>query len=162
MDLEFLSPLVSVTRLLVDLTLGIHTAILTEVASLLTHLQHLPRLRNLHVTTPHYLPEEMRLQMPLATSIMLPELTCFRFVGESTQVEWLVAGLETRPLRELHISATDQDLRGIPHKFDIPYLSKFIHVTGIVFLAARLMFSGPRFMTSFFTHPHSIDVPPSK
>jgi hypothetical protein len=161
-DLKSLPPLLSVTRLLVDLALGLRTAISMEGASLLSHLQHMPRLRSLHVTTLHYFYEEMRLQMPLTTSTMLPELTCFRFVGESSQVEWLVAGLDTPPLRELHISITDQDLRRIPHTFDIPYLAKFIHVSEIVFLAARLTFSGPRLTTSLFTRPNSIDVPPSK
>ena len=158
-DPTSISQLLSITRSLVDLSLYIHSVFSTEGASLLTHLQHMPRLRNLKVTTSLYFSEEA----PPTTPIMLPELTCLHFVGESTQVEWFVAGLDTPPLQELHISTTDPSIVGnIPHTFDIPYLSKFIRVTGIVFLAARLTFSGPRLTTSLFTHPHSIDVPPSK
>jgi hypothetical protein len=155
LDFTSLSPLLSVTKSLVDLTLHIYTVFSTEGASLLTHMPH---LRNLLVTTQFYFSEEM----PSTTSSLLPELTCLHFSGESTQVEWFVAELDTPSLREFHISANDPVFGNISHTFDVPYLSKFIHVTGIVFLAARLTISGPRLTTSLFVHPHSIDDLPSK
>jgi hypothetical protein len=153
--------LLSVTRTLVDLTLLVSSVFYqTNGASLLTHLQHMPHLRNLQMTTFATL-SSIEEKPPIIT-VLLAELTCFHFFGDCAQTEWFVAGFDTPSLREFHITAVDLDARGISHTFDIPYLSKFIRVTGVVFLAARLTISGPSLTTSLFTHPHSIDDPPSK
>jgi hypothetical protein len=146
----------SVTRSLVDLTLDIDKVFLMKGASLLTHLQHMPHLRNLRVSSrfSSYRSEEEL--PPTTTSILLPELTCFRFVGELTQVEWFVAGLDTPPLRKFHVSITDYSRR-----LHIPYLTKFIRAAGIVFVTAQLTIMGSYLRTDMFAHCHSTDDPPS-
>ncbi|KAH9988165.1 hypothetical protein BJV77DRAFT_1023227 [Russula vinacea] len=134
-------PLLSFTRALVDLTLSINTVFcLEEGASLLTHLQCIPHL-----------------QMPPATSVLLAELTYFRFFGECAEMEWFVAGLVTPSLQELHISVFNTS-----NALYIPHLFKFIRVGGISFFAARLTFSEYCLTTSLFAHPHSDNGPPSK
>ena len=146
----------SVTRSLVDLTLDIDKVFLMKGASLLTHLQHMPHLRNLRVSSrslSYHSEEELP---PTTTSILLPELTCFRFVGELTQVEWFVAGLDTPPLRKFHVSITDYSRR-----LHIPYLTKFIRAAGIVFVTAQLTIMGSYLRTDMFAHSHSTGDPPS-
>ncbi|KAF8480522.1 hypothetical protein DFH94DRAFT_853760 [Russula ochroleuca] len=153
MPLTSLSPLLSVTRSLVDLALSIDRVFSAEGPSLLTHLQHMPHLRNLRVSSNYCLPDDK----PPTTSILLPELTSFRFVGECTPAGWFVAGLDAPSLREFHISVTDYSRR-----LHIPYLTKFIRAMGIVFVAARLTISGPSLRTDLFAWPHRIDDQPSK
>jgi hypothetical protein len=153
MSLTSISPLLSVTRSLVDLALSIDKVFSAEGVSLLTHLQHMPHLRNLQVSSLYY----RSYKIPPTTSILLPELTSFRFVGECPPAEWFVAGLDTPSLREFHISVMDFSLR-----LHIPYLTKFIHSVGVVFVAAQLTISGPCLRTDMFAKPHSIDDPPSK
>jgi hypothetical protein len=144
--LTILFPILSVTRSLVDLILRIHDPI--NGTSLLTHLRHMPRLRNLQLFASS--PSD---EMTLTTTVLLPELTCFRFDGDRTQVEWFVAGSVTPSLREIHISFLDRT-----GTFCNPYLSQFIHVKGIVFFAARLTIS-LTCTTHCFAHPLSIDGP---
>jgi hypothetical protein len=146
-------PFLSVTRSLVDLTLNIDKVFSTKEASLLTHVQHMPHLRNLRV----FLQPFFSQGSPPTTSIILPELTCFHFVSECTQVEWFVSGLDTPNLRKFHISITDRSRR-----LHIPYLTKFIRAAGADFVTAQLtIFSGPVLRTDLFARPHSIDGPPS-
>ena len=153
-------PLLSFTRALVDLTLSINTVFcLEEGASLLTHLQCIPHLRNLQVCTrPMYIffPDTV-VEMPPATSVLLAELTYFRFFGECAEMEWFVAGLVTPSLQELHISVFNTS-----NALYIPHLFKFIRVGGISFFAARLTFSEYCLTTSLFAYPHSDNGPPSK
>ena len=78
--LTIISLILSVTRSLVDLSLSIHAPI--NDTSLLTHLQHMPRLRNLQLSA-WFSSDEMT----FTTTVLLPELTCFRFDGDRTQVE---------------------------------------------------------------------------
>jgi hypothetical protein len=111
-------------------------------------------LRNLQVDT-RFRPSE---EMPSTMSVLLAELTCFRFYGECAEIEWFVAGLVTPSLRELYISAYDGS--GI---IRIPHLSEFIRVAEIVFFfAAQLSISGLGFTISLIAHPHSIEDLPSK
>jgi hypothetical protein len=150
-------PVLSATRAIVDLTLSIDTVLRLENGeSLLTHLQRMPHLRNLQVSTRFYPPEEM----PSIMSVLLAELNCFRFYGECAEIEWFVAGLVTPSgpsLRELNISAYDGS--GTLH---IPYVSEFIRVAEIVFFAAQLSISGMGFTISLIAHPHSIEDLPFK
>ena len=152
--LTSLFPLFSVARSLVDLTLSIGDRFLLDKGTtFLTHLQQMPRLRNLQVYTSISLP----VALPSVKSVLLPALTCFRSFGGCGQIEWLVTKLDTKSLQEFHISVAN-----ISGPLHIPYISKFIHVSGIIFSAARLTFLGPSFTGSFFAHPHSIDGLPSK
>jgi F-box-like len=156
-------PLLSVTRALVDLNLTIDTVFCTaKGASLLTHLQSMPHLRNLQVftgTTYHFFSDSF-IEMPPTMPVLLTELTCFRFSGECVEIEWFVAGLVTPSLRELHISALDTNYH--TDTLHAPYLYKFVCAAGIVFFAARLTFSGHCLTTSLFAYPHSSDDSPSK
>jgi hypothetical protein len=152
MSLTSVSPLLSVTRSLVDLDLSIDKVFSTVGPSLLTHLQHMPHLRNLQVFSQDYCNGS-----PPTTLISLPELACFRIVGECTQVERFVAGLDTPSLREFHISALD-----LSRRLHIPYITKFIRAVGVVFVAAQLTISGSCLDTNLFTRPRSIDGSPSK
>jgi hypothetical protein len=148
--------ILSVTTSLVDLTLNVKTLdSLMDGASILTYLQHMTHLRNLQVSTWLYSPVEIP---PTTTTVLLAELTHFRFEGELSQIEWFLAELVTPSLRELHISIYGYGF-GI---FHLPNLSKFTRVAGIVFFAARLTISGHTFKISLFAHPLSIDDPPSK
>jgi hypothetical protein len=113
----------------------------------------MPHLRNLQVDT--LFSSE---GMPPITTVLLPELTCFRFDGvQRDQIEWLAAGLVTPSLRELYISFFD-----LSSTLHIPYLSEFIRVTGIIFFAARLSILRNRLTTCLTSHPLSIDDLPSK
>ena len=155
MCLTSVLPFLWVTRSLVDLTLGINKVSSMEGTSLLTHLQHMPHLRNLQVFLQLYRSAEM----PPATSILLPELSSFRIqvVGDCTaSVEWFVAGLDTPSLREFHISVID-----FSGRLRIPYLTKFIRAVGIVFVTAQLTIMGSCLRTDMFAYSHSTDDPPS-
>jgi hypothetical protein len=161
-----LLPLLSVTRALVDLTLGIDTVFCPDNgASLLTYLQHMPHLLNLQLSTQFYYSGEM--PSP-TTTVLLVELTCFHFFGLCAQIEWFVAGLAIPSIRELHIPATD--LTRVFHLSDttisralhMPYLSKFIRAAGIIFFAARIASLGPNPTTTLFSRPRSMDDTPSK
>jgi F-box-like len=157
MFLASVFPLLSITRSLVDLTLDVEKVFLTKGGSLLTHLQHIPHLRNLKVSSQFYCSETL----PPTTSILLPELNRFCFVGERPQAEWFVAGLDTPSLREIRISITDYSRRshigtGIPH------LIKFIRAVGVVFVTAQLKIDGGSLTTDLFSCPHSIDGPPHR
>ena len=151
-------PLLPATSALVDLTLDIDKVFcLTTGASLLAHLQHMPHLRNFQITARFLL--NQCLKNPSMT-VLLPELTCFRFFGERAQIEWFVAGLVTPSLRELHILAIDfADIS--PTCQIASYLFKFIRVEGVSFLAARLTMAYLKHKISLFAYPHSIDGPPS-
>ena len=154
-----ISPVLSVTTSLVDLTLNVVTIrYLTDGASIFTHLQGLPHLRNLQVSeSPKigFYDEEM-IPLPPTTTTLLAELTYFRLSAGYSEIERFVAGLAAPSLRELHISI--QNACSILN----PNLSEFIRVAGIVFFAARLAISHQSFRTSLFAHPLSIDGPPSK
>jgi hypothetical protein len=155
-------PSFSVTRALVDLTLRINSVSrLAKGVSLLTHLQHTPHLRNLQVYAGMYYsesPPSSPIEIQTTTSVLLAELTPFRFSGQCAEMEWFVAKLVTPSIRKLHISVFDIFRVDIPH---IPHLSKFIRVAGIVFFAAQLTFLGVHFTTSLFPRPHSSNDPPS-
>jgi F-box-like len=161
MSLTSVSPLLSITRSLVDLTLDLDKVFITERESLLTHLQHMPHLRNLEVYSHHYPihpTEELSLttsKLPPTTSILLPELTGFRFVARHNQAECFVAGLDTPSLRDIHISIANYS-----HKLQIPHLTKLIRAVGVVFVTAQLTIDGGTFRTDLFARPHSIDGPP--
>ena len=154
MHLKSVSPFLSVTRSLVDLTLNIEKVFLTKGASLPTHLQHMPHLRNLQVSSPFFRSEELP---PTTTSISLPELTCFHFVGERTQTEWFVAGLDTPSLRKFHIFVADYSRR-----LHIPHLTKLIRAVGVVFVTAQLRIEGETLRIDLFSRPHSINDPQPK
>jgi hypothetical protein len=147
-------PLLSATRAIIDLTLSFDAVLCLENGeSLLTHLQHMPHLRNLQVSTRFYRPEET----PSTMSVLLAELTSFRFFGECAEIEWLLAGLVTPSLREFYVSAYDRS--GTLH---IPYLSEFIRVAGIAFFSARISISGLGFAIYLIACPHSAEDLPSK
>ncbi|KAH9988156.1 hypothetical protein BJV77DRAFT_1023198 [Russula vinacea] len=147
-------PLLSATRAIIDLTLSFDTVLCLENGeSLLTHLQHMPHLRNLQVSTRFYRPEET----PSTMSVLLAELTSFRFFGECAEIEWLLAGLVTPSLREFYVSAYDRS--GTLH---IPYLSELIRVAGIAFLSARISISGLGFAIYLIARPHPAEDLPSK
>jgi hypothetical protein len=144
-----LLPLLSVTRALVSLNLTVDALFWqTGGASLLTHLQCIPHLREIQVSTLSTLSNYMR--KPPITTVLLAGLSYFRFSGQCTEIEWLVAGLVTPSLRELHISVS-----GFFRTLHIPHLSKFIRVAGIAFSAARLSFWGPTPTATMFAPPHS-------
>jgi hypothetical protein len=156
-DLTSVLPLLSVTRALVDLTLSVDTVVwLTKGASLLPHLQHMPNLRNLQVTTSTYFSPSWIVERPPIKSVSLAELACFHFFGDCAQMEWFVAGLYAPSLRELQISVLDTS--GTLH---LPYLFNFVRVIGMSFFAARLTISS-LLTTSLFAHSHLTDDPPSK
>lgn len=150
-------PLLSVTTALVDLTLRADRVFCpTTGASLLTYLQYLPHLRNLQVTTFMYLYPPTTIEKPLIATVLLAELTCFRFIGECAEMDWFVAGLVLPSLREFRISITDNsDVLRIPNLFE------FIRVAGISFFGAQLAITS-FLRISLFAHPHSIDDTPSK
>ena len=131
---------------------------LTKGASIFTHLQGLPHLRNLHVSeSPWFrIPQKYRWPLPPATTTLLAELTYIRLSAGYSEIEWFVAGLVAPSLQELHISI--QNGCGILD----PNLSELIRIAGIIFFAARLAISLKTFQTSLFAHPFSIDGPPSK
>ena len=146
-------PLLSVTRALIFLNLTVDTLFCqTGGASLLTHLRRIPHLREIQVFI-HPLLSNLK-QKPPITTVLLTELSYFHFSGQSNEIEWLVAGLIAPSLRALRVSVTDF----LP-TLHIPHLSKFIHVAGIIFEAARLSFLGFRLTTSVFAPPHSINDP---
>ena len=146
-------PILSVTRALVILDLTVDELFhQSEGASLLTHLQCIPRLRYLRVFRQYHFSNS--LEKPPITTVLLAELSDFYFSGKFIEIEWFVAGLITPSLRRLHISATIQPLQDT---LDIPHLSKFIRVAGIIFSAARLSFVGLGLTTTMFSHLHSID-----
>ncbi|KAF8488926.1 hypothetical protein F5888DRAFT_1809251 [Russula emetica] len=146
--LSSLLPLLSVTRALLILDLTVDTLFWQPGgASLLTHLQHIPHLRELQVSTQ----STLYTRKPPITTVSLAELSHFHFSGRCTEIEWFVAGLTTPPLQELHISVVE-----FFRTLHIPHLSKFIHVAGIIFSAARLSFLGSsNLATSMFAPPYS-------
>jgi hypothetical protein len=151
----------SATGALVDLTLKINTVYPRNEASLLTYIQHMTHLRNLHVDAqaysyPHISGGEIP---PITATVVLAELTSIHFFSDCAQTERFVARLATPSLRELHILAVDRNRTN--HEFDIPCLSEFIRVVGISFFAARLAVSLCP-MIVLFAHPHSSDDPPSQ
>ena len=146
-------PLLSITKSLVDLILNLQMVFSTKGESLLAHLQHMPHLRNLEMSSLSYYTEEL----PPTTSALLPKLTGIRVVAERRQAEWFVTGLDTPSLREFHISITDYSR--ILH---IPHLTKFIRAVGVIFVTAQLKIDGTNLRTDLFSRPHSIDGPPSK
>ena len=162
--LTSLFPLLSVARALTHLTLSIDTVFCPMAgASLLAHLQHMPRLRSLEVSVRLDLANE-HIENP-STTAFLPELTCFRFLGGRTETERFVAGLVTPSLRELRILVIDLVAEVSPTGQIANYVSKSIRVAGVIFLAARLSMSltspdSPKI--SLFAYPHSINDPPSK
>lgn len=147
-QLSPLLPLLSVTRALVYLNLTIDTLFWqTAGTSFLTHLQLIPHLREIHVSTQSDRANYMR--KPPVTTVLLAELSYFHFSGQSIEMEWFVAGLITPSLRGFHISSVeDFPLLHILH------LSKFIRVPGINFFATRLSFSGSTLTTTMFAPPH--------
>ena len=158
--LTSLFPLLPVTGTLVDLNLNIDTIYYTtNGGSLLAHLQHMPHLCNLQVTTQLYC-WRPTVEKPPPTTVLLAELTSIRLSGPNSQTEWFLAGLVTPSLRELHISAFDRDYRS-SRGFDIPCLSKFIRVAGMCFFAARLALSPSSLMSriALFAPSHSVDAP---
>ena len=161
-----LSEVLSVTTSLVDLTLGGLVTILSLVdgVSIFTHLQRMPHLRNLQLSTWFGYPIDDGDDIPPSpAATTLAELTYFRFSARFSEIEWFVPGLVAPSLLELYISIYNAS--DILH---IPNLSKFICATGTVFFAARLTILkailGRTFKASLFafTPPLSIDDPPSK
>ena len=147
-------PILSVTRALVALDLTVDTLFhQSGGASLLTHLQSIPRLRELQVFRQDYFTNS--LERPPITTVLLAEFTDFYFSGKFDEIEWLVAGLITPSLRRIHISATMRPLQD--PTIDIPHLSKIIRAANITFSAARLSFVGLGLTTSMFSHTHLID-----
>ena len=148
LDGSFHLPILSATISLVDLTLSVYSIFcLKPGVSLLTHLQHMPYLRNLQLST--HIKPCVELPPNPTTTVLLAKLTCLRFS--------FMAGLVAPSLRELHIST--MDLSTITH---IPHLSEFIWIAVIVFLAARLTVLRETLRTSLFAHPLSSDGLPSK
>jgi hypothetical protein len=147
--LSRLLPLLSATRALVYLNLTVDTLFWqTRGASLLTHLQRIPHLREIQITTQSRISNHMR--KPPITTVSLAELSYFHLSGQCTEIEWFVAGLITPPLRVLRISVVESS-----PTLHISHLSKLIRVAGIVFLGARLSFSGPTLATTMFAPPHA-------
>jgi hypothetical protein len=144
-----LLPLLSATRALVYLNLTVDTLLWqTGGASLLTHLQCIPHLREIQVSTQSRISNHMR--KPPITTVSLAELSYFQFSGQCTEIEWFVAGLITPPLRVLRISVVE-----LSRTLHISHLPKFIRVAGIIFLGARLSFLGPTLATTMFAPPHA-------
>jgi hypothetical protein len=151
--IQILLPILSVTRALVDLNLGLYTIFCeTNEASFLTHLQHMPHLRNLQVST-LVCPEES----PPTTTVLLAELTCLHLDVQIGEIEWFVSALAAPSLREFRISAVNDS-----PTLHIPHLSRFIHAAGISFSAAHFDLDRSDPMTLLFARSHSIDGPPSK
>ena len=163
-----LHPILSVTTSLVDLTLGGFVTILSlmDGVSIFTHLQRMPHLRNLQLSTQYDFSFDHEDDMPPSpAATTLTELTCFRISAGYSEIDWFLPGLVAPSLRELHISIYDSyDSSDSSDIFHIPNLSKFICATGTVFFAARLTIWGHTFQTSLFAFapPLSIDDPPSK
>jgi hypothetical protein len=153
-NIETLLPVLSVTRALVDLNLGLYTIFCeTNEASLLTHLQHMPQLRNLQVST--FVCSE---ESPPTTTVLLAELTCLRLDVQIEEIEWFISGLAAPSLREFHISISAANESPTLH---IPHLSRFIHAAGISFSEAHF-YLGSNPTTFLYARSHSIDGPPSK
>ena len=146
-----LLPLLSVTRALLVLHLSVNGLFCSMGgASLLTHLQHIPHLRELQVSSKSHF-SYISLRPPITTAL-LAELSNFHFYGEWVEIEWFLAGLITPSLRGFRISLPEC----LPIEIrDIPHLSKFIREAGIIFRAARLSLWGPSLTTSLFAPPHS-------
>ena len=150
-ELSSLFPLLSVTRGLVLLNLTVDTLFCqTGGASLLTHLQRIPHLRQIRVSTQPLTSSFS--ERPPITTVSLAKLSSIHFVGHCTEIEWFVAGLITPSLRELRISAVEYLPCPTLH---FPHLSKFIRVAGIIFLSARLSFWESSVTISMFAPPHS-------
>jgi hypothetical protein len=157
--LSSLLPLLSVTRELVFLRLTVDTLLSqTGGASLLTHLQRIPHLRLIQISsrTDHsnYMPK------PPITTALLAKLSNFKFSGQCTELEWLVTGLVTPSLRALHVQVSVFESHH--HTLQFPQLSKFIHAARIFFCAARLsllaeVVGRPSLTTTMFAHPYSIN-----
>jgi hypothetical protein len=133
-ELSSLLPLLSVTRALESLTLIVDALFWQrEGTSLLTHLQRIPHLRDIQVSTRSSFLENMN--KPPITTVLLAELSHLYFYGQCAEIEWFVAGLTAPSLQRLHISVLESS-----RTLCIPHLSKFISVAGIDFFAARLSF----------------------
>jgi hypothetical protein len=146
-------PLLLVTRALVDLTLSIDTVIcLMEGISILPHLQRMPHLRHLQVTTSMHFSFICTVKRPPITTVPVAELVSLLFWRKCS--DGVVRGwLYTPSLRKLHISVLDK--YGTPH---LPCLSKLVRVTRISFFAARLTIS-TIITTTWFAR---LNDPPSK
>ena len=151
------SEILSVTTSLIDLTLN--TTILTCLMSIFPHLQRMPHLRNLEVSSRVVLPLHDEMPHTMAT---LPELTHFRISDGCSDIEWLVAGLVSPSLLELDILLYDEEDDESRTRILGPNLSEFIRAAGIVFFAARLSILPHTFKTSLYARPLSINGPPSK
>jgi hypothetical protein len=148
--LASLTPLLSVTTALVDLTLRVDRISASRV-SLLPLLQCLPFLRRLDVSVTSVFP-------PIhATpdSVSLAQLTYLRLKGSPAPVEQLISGLAIPSLQNLHVSLNCRH-----SAFHIPHLSKLIHNAGILYVAAQISLSQSTFILSLPTHPHLIDDTP--
>ena len=140
-------PIFSVTRALVILDLTVDTLFCQAGgASLLTHLQRIPHLRELEVSTQPF--HSNFKERPPITTVSLAELSYLHFSGQCNEIEWFVAGFIAPSLRQLRISVAES----LP-TLHIPRLSRFIRVAGFIFYAARLSFTGfNRLATSMFAH----------
>jgi hypothetical protein len=171
-----LTPLLSVTTALVDLTLGINTVFSPpqgvlfpslqdlfqpspppQGVSLPSLLQNLSRLRHLDVSVQSFHVSHPRVISPVKTNdvVSLAELIHFRFQGHTTEAEGLVAGLATPSLQKLHVTLNCGN-----SAFHIPHLSVIIRNMGMIFYTAQIKVSTGTSIISLLPHSDFIDDPP--
>jgi len=143
------------TTSLLDLTLGLHTAIISPSdAQLLVRLQSLSSLRRLEVGAwgiklPNH-PDEWE-------DVLLPTLTSFSFDGAMDLLEALMAGLTAPSLQELRIFVLG--IRAIPPP---THLTSFIRNSGRQFFSAQLNVPTHEINLVMSTQSHSTDDLPFK
>jgi hypothetical protein len=160
-SLVSLSPLLSSTTGLVDLNLEVDGVVCPPpAASLLTHLQGMPRLCRLQLRLPASLPPSTSdpvLQMGTPDIVQLLRLAHFQFSGSRGCLEALAAGLAAPFLQDLNIQ-----FQGYSPMLHLPHLSRFIRDVEGLFLAVLVESSTSHPQISMLTHSHSPDEPPRR
>ena len=146
------------TTSLVDLTLSLHTLIISlGDTQLLFHLQGLSSLRRLKVKTGF---GEVPDDLGERKDVLLPSLTSFSFAGYMDLLEVLMAGLTAPSLQELRISPHDPP--GIPPPTN---LTSFIRNSGRRVFSAQInarsrVVTGHAINLVMSTQSHPTDDPP--
>jgi hypothetical protein len=155
-----LSPLLSFTTGLVELTLTLNTVYSSlPEASFLPNLQRMSCLRRLKLNL-NYWQANYNSNSPVPASaevvVPLPKLTHLIFRGNRTYLEALIVGLVAPSLQHL-----DAELSGRSQSaFPIPHLCKFICNSKCQFTTIRWVFSGSKIKFHAGTSSESIDDKP--
>jgi hypothetical protein len=159
-----LSPLLSFTTGLVELTLTLNTVYSSlPEASFLPNLQRMSCLRRLELYL-NYSPYPLELYFdpdpPASTSaevvVPLPKLTHLIFRGHRPHLQELVVGLVAPSLQHLDAELSSPS----ESAFLIPHLCKFICNSKFQFTAIRWVFSGSKIQFYAGTSSESIDYVP--